>query len=172
MVTDSAPGLALGMEKAEGNLMKRKPRSSKEGVFSGGAGIDMILQGLFMGFIIIASFFVGQYIELGHMGIFESIDGMTMAFLTANFVELFHAVCMRAQRGSIFTMKTFNWWLFGAFVLTTILTICVIYIPFLTKLFELSTISIFEFAVAFGLAFLVVPVLEIIKFIQRKTAKA
>lgn len=172
MVTDSAPGLALGMEKAEGNLMKRKPRSSKEGVFSGGAGIDMILQGLFMGFIIIASFFVGQYIELGHMGIFESIDGMTMAFLTANFVELFHAVCMRSQRGSIFTMKTFNWWLFGAFVLTTILTICVIYIPFLTKLFELSTISIFEFAVAFGLAFLVVPVLEIIKFIQRKTAKA
>ncbi len=172
MVTDSAPGLALGMEKAEGNLMKRKPRSSKEGVFSGGAGIDMILQGLFMGFIVIASFFVGQYIELGHMGIFESIDGMTMAFLTANFVELFHAVCMRSQRGSIFTMKTFNWWLFGAFVLTTILTICVIYIPFLTKLFELSTISIFEFAVAFGLAFLVVPVLEIIKFIQRKTAKA
>ena len=172
MVTDSAPGLALGMEKAEGNLMKRKPRSSKEGVFSGGAGIDMILQGLFMGFIVIASFFIGQYIELGHMGIFESIDGMTMAFLTANFVELFHAVCMRSQRGSIFTMKTFNWWLFGAFVLTTILTICVIYIPFLTKLFELSTISIFEFAVAFGLAFLVVPVLEIIKFIQRKTAKA
>ncbi len=172
MVTDSAPGLALGMEKAEGNLMKRKPRSSKEGVFSGGAGIDMILQGLFMGFIVIASFFVGQYIELGHMGIFESIDGMTMAFLTANFVELFHAVCMRSQRGSIFTMKTFNWWLFGAFILTTILTICVIYIPFLTHLFELSTISIFEFAVAFGLAFLVVPVLEIIKFIQRKTAKA
>ena len=172
MVTDSAPGLALGMEKAEGNLMKRKPRSSKEGVFSGGAGIDMILQGLFMGFIVIASFFIGQYIQIGHMGIFESIDGMTMAFLTANFVELFHAVCMRSQRGSIFTMKTFNWWLFGAFVLTTILTICVIYIPFLTKLFELSTISIFEFAVAFGLAFLVVPVLEIIKFIQRKTAKA
>lgn len=168
MVTDSAPGLALGMEKAEGDLMTRKPRSSKEGVFSGGAGIDMIVQGLFMGLLIIASFFVGQYIEFGHIGIFESVDGVSMAFLTTNFIELFHAVCMRSQRGSIFKLKTFNWWLLGAFVLTTILTTCVIYIPALATLFELSSISIFEFAVAFGMAFLVVPVLEVIKFIQRK----
>lgn len=168
MVTDSAPGLALGMEKAEGDLMRRKPRSSKEGVFSNGAGLDMIIQGLYMGLLIIVSFFVGQYMELGHIGIFESIDGATMAFLTTNFIELFHAICMRSQRGSIFKMKTFNWWLFGAFVLTTILTICVIYIPVLTTLFELSSISIKEFAVAFALAFSVVPVLEIIKFFQRK----
>ena len=172
MVTDSAPGLALGMEKAEGDLMKRKPRSSNEGIFSNGAGIDMILQGLFMGALIIISFFVGQYMELGHIGIFESVDGISMAFLTTNFIELFHAVCMRSQRGSIFKMKTFNWWLFGAFILTTLLTICVIYIPALATLFELATISILEFAVAFGIAFLVVPVLEVIKFFQRKHARA
>ncbi len=171
MITDSAPGLALGMEKAEGDLMRRKPRSSDEGVFSNGAGIDMIVQGLFMGFLVVMSYFIGQYIELGHIGIFASVDGMSMAFLTANFVELFHAVCMRSQRGSIFKMKTFNWWLFGAFVLTTILTICVIYIPGLATLFELSTISVFEFLIGFGIAFLVVPILEIVKFIQRKLQK-
>ena len=65
MVTDSAPGLALGMEKAEGNLMKRKPRQSNEGIFSNGAGTDMIVQGLIMAIIVVMSFFIGQYMELG-----------------------------------------------------------------------------------------------------------
>ncbi len=171
MVTDSTPGLALGMEKAEGDLMKRKPRSSKEGVFSNGAGIDMIIQGLYMGILIVVSFFVGQYMELGYIGIFETVDGVSMAFLTTNFIELFHAMCMRSQRGSVFKMKTINWWLLGSFILTTILNICVIYIPVLTNLFELTTISIKEFLMAFALAFSVVPVLETIKFIQRRSQK-
>lgn len=172
MITDSTPGLALGMEKAEGNVMKRKPRPSNESVFSDGAGVDMVIQGLFMAVLIIISFFVGQYMELGHWGIFSSIDGMSMAFITTNFVELFHAVSMRSQRGSIFTMKTFNWWLLGSVILTTILTLGVVYIPFLANLFNLASISLAEFSVAFGLAFLVIPVLEIVKFIQRRLKKA
>lgn len=171
MVTDSTPGLALGMEKAEGNLMKRKPRASSEGIFSGGAGIDMIIQGFMMAVIVIVSFFIGQYMELGHYGVFESVDGMTMAFLTANFIEMFHAISMRSQRGSIFKMGTFNWWLLGAFVLTTVLTLGVIYIPFFANLFGFASISFAEFAVAFGLAFAIVPIIEIIKFIQRRIKK-
>ena len=167
LVTDSTPGLALGMEKAEGDLMKRKPRTSGESIFSGGAGVDMIVQGIIMAMIVILSYFVGQHMELGHFGIFESIDGMTMAFLTANFIEMFHAVCMRSQRGSIFKMNSFNRWLLGAFLLTTVLTLVVIYIPFLAKMFGLASISFKELIVAFGLAFSIVPIIEIIKFIQR-----
>ena len=171
MITDSTPGLALGMEKAEGNVMKRKPRPSNESIFSNGAGVDMVIQGLFMAILIILSFFIGQYMELGHWGIFASIDGMSMAFITTNFVELFHAVSMRSQRGSIFTMKTFNWWLLGSVVLTIILTLGVVYIPFLANLFNLASINLAEFSVAFGLAFLIIPVLEVVKFIQRKLIK-
>ncbi len=171
MVTDSMPGLALGMEKAEGNLMKRKPRSSSEGIFSGGAGFDMIVQGFIMAAIVIFSFFLGQHIELGHYGIFESKDGITMAFLTANFIEMFHAICMRSQRGSIFKMKIFNWWLLGAFLLTTVFTLGVIYIPVVANLFELTSISLLELAVAFGLAFAIIPIIEIIKFFQRIHAR-
>ena len=172
MVTDSAPGLALGMEKAEGNLMKRKPRNANDSVFSDGAGIDMILQGLFMAALIVLSYFVGEYMETGTINLaVSSLDGMSMAFLTCNFVEMFHAVCMRSQRQSIFKLKSFNWWLFGAFALTTLLTVGIIYIPFFTKLFEFTTISFKEFMIAFGLAFLVVPVIEIIKFFQRKFKK-
>ena len=168
MVTDSTPGLALGMEKAEGNLMKRKPRNSNEGVFSDGAGSSMIIHGVIMAFIVLLSFFIGQYIELGHYGVFESVDGMTMAFLTANLVEMFYAICMRTQKGSIFKMKTRNKWLLGSFMLSLIFTAGVIYIPALSNLFGLASISFKEFAIAFGLAFLVIPITEVAKYFQRR----
>ena len=168
MVTDSTPGLALGMEKAEGNLMKRKPRNSNEGVFSDGAGSSMIIHGVIMASIVLISFFIGQYIELGHYGVFESVDGMTMAFLTANLVEMFYAICMRTQKDSIFKMKTRNKWLLGSFMLSLIFTAGVIYIPALSNLFGLATISFKEFAIAFGLAFLVIPITEIAKYFQRR----
>ena len=168
MVTDSTPGLALGMEKAEGNLMKRKPRNSNEGVFSDGAGSSMIIHGVIMAFIVLLSFFIGQYIELGHYGVFESVDGMTMAFLTANLVEMFYAICMRTQKGSILKMKTRNKWLLGSFMLSLIFTAGVIYIPALSNLFGLASISFKEFAIAFGLAFLVIPITEVAKYFQRR----
>lgn len=168
MVTDSTPGLALGMEKAEGNLMKRKPRNSNEGVFSDGAGSSMIIHGVIMASIVLISFFIGQYIELAHYGVFESVDGMTMAFLTANLVEMFYAICMRTQKGSIFKMKTRNKWLLGSFMLSLIFTAGVIYIPALSNLFGLATISFKEFAIAFGLAFLVIPITEVAKYFQRR----
>ena len=172
MVTDSTPGLALGMEKAEGDLMKRKPRNSNESLFANGTGIDVALRGLFMGFLIILSYFIGEFIETGTINLsISSLDGMSMAFLTANFVQVFHAICMRSQRESLFRLKSFNWWLLGAFILATILTVGVIYIPFFTNLFNFTAISFKEFLIAFGLAFSVVPGTEIIKFFQRKFGK-
>ncbi|MCI8833169.1 MAG: cation-translocating P-type ATPase [Clostridia bacterium] len=171
MVTDSAPGLALGMEKAEGDIMKRKPRKSNEGVFSNGAGRDMIIHGLIMGFLVVLSFFIGEYMETGVWRLAESGDGMSMAFLTMNFIEMFHAVCMRSQRNSIFRMRHMNWWLLGAFILTTIFTLGIIYIPFFVNLFGFTSISFIEFLTAFGLAFLIVPIIEITKLIEKKINK-
>ena len=85
-----------------------------------------------------------------------------------NFAEMFHCICMRSQRKSIFRLKSFNWWLFGAFVLTTALTLCVIYVPFFVNLFGFASINMKEFLIAFGLAFAVVPIVEVGKFILRK----
>lgn len=172
MVTDSTPGLALGMEKAEGNLMKRKPRSSKESIFAGGTGLNMIIQGLIMAVIVLISFFIGQNIEYGHMGIFNSTYGVTMAFLTANFIEMFHAVSMRSQKNSIFKMNSFNWWLLGSVILTSVLTLIVVYIPFFANLFEFESIGFVDFMIAFGLALIIVPIIEVLKLIQRKFSKA
>ena len=179
MVTDSAPGLALGMEEAEGDIMSRKPRPTDDSVFSEGAGVDMIIQGIIMATLVVASFFIGDYVECLHDGRLFSLteliahgskDGMSMAFLTMNFCEMFHAVCMRSQRNSIFTLKHRNKWLLGAFVLTFVLTLGVIYIPFLANLFEFTAISALELFIACGLAAMIVPIIELSKLVQRKIA--
>ena len=170
MVTDSTPGLALGMEKAEGNLMQRKPRASNESVFANGATSAMIVHGTIMAILVLLSFFVGQYMELGHFGIFESVDGMTMAFLTANFIEMFYAVAMRSQRNSIFTMKTGNKWLIGSTIITILLTLLVIYTP-LAKVFGLASISLTELLVALGIALSIIPFAEIHKALYRAITK-
>ena len=161
----------MGMEKAEGDVMKRKPRKADDSVFSDGAGRDMVLQGLLMGILVVLSFFIGEYLESGVWRLAESGEGMSMAFITMNFIEMFHAVCMRSQRNSIFTMKTMNWWLFGAFVLTTVITLGVTTIPFFVSLFGFTHISLLEFLVGFGIAFLIVPVIEITKLVERKIRK-
>lgn len=171
MITDSAPGLSLGMEKSEGDIMKRKPRPSNESVFSNGAGVDMLWQGAFMAILVVLSYFIGEYLETGRWALVASRDGMSMAFLTMNFIEMFHCVCMRSQRGSIFKLKSTNWWLVGAFILTTIFTLGVIYIPFFVNIFGFTSISFKELLVAFGLAFAIVPIIEIIKFLERKLIK-
>ena len=171
MITDSTPGLALGTEKSEKNIMKKKPRKTNDSVFSDGAGIDMIWQGIVMAILVTISFFMGEFLENGKFLLAESRHGMSMAFLTMNFVEMFHAVCMRSQRKSIFKLNSFNWWLLGAIVLTIIFTIGVIYIPFFVNLFGFESIDFIEFMVAFGLAFAIIPIIEVVKFFERNSVK-
>ncbi len=165
MVTDSTPGLALGMEKAEGNLMQRQPRDAKEGIFAGGAGVDVIVQGLNMAALILVSYFLGGIMEPGTEHDHQA--GTTMAFLTINFIEIFRAFASRSTTHSIFTVKTQNYWLWGAFLLSALLTVGVIYIPFMATLFGIHPVSAAEFAAAFGLAFLIIPIVEIYKVIKR-----
>jgi Ca2+-transporting ATPase len=171
LVTDSAPGLALGMEKAEADIMLRKPRPAGEGLFAGGAGLFMILQGVFMGLLILFSYFFGERLEHGVWSLRQSADGMTMAFLTTNFVEMFRAFGTRSLTGSIFRMKHSNKWLWAAFAWTFVLTCSVIFIPVFRDIFGFTTINFLEFAIAFGLAITVIPVFELVKYFRRQGAQ-
>ncbi len=172
LITDCFPALALGMEKGEKDLMQRKPRSSKDGIFSGGVGIDVAYQGVMVTVVTLLAYFIGHYIESGRWEFVNSPDGMTMAFLTMSMAEIFHSFNMRSQRGSIFRMNTQNVVLIGAAVMSLILTTAVIYIPFLSDIFEFEHISLEEYGIAMLLAVCVIPVVEIVKAIQRKLQKA
>ena len=200
MVTDSLPGLALGMEKAEGNLMKRKPRATTDGIFSGGAGIDMVWQGIYLAFIEIAAYVIGFFeANAGSITSFGQglkmiwganvadhnacLEGMFMAFLAVNFGEIFCAINMRSRQGSLFSksmFKNMNWWLIGAFVVTVALTMLPVLIPGLAAVFFPAAdakggISFgFEWndvAISLGLALSTIPVFEIGKAIHRAVRK-
>ena len=171
LITDTFPALALGMEEGEDDLMRRPPRSSTEGVFQGGVGFDIIYQGLLISIVTIAAYLMGHRIESGVWEIANSQDGITMAFLTMSMAEIFQSLNMRSQRGSIFKISHQNKFLLGAMIISLILTTTVISVPFLADLFEFSHISMMEYSVAMLLAVSVIPIVEIVKWIQRKMSK-
>ncbi len=171
LVTDCFPALALGMEKAEPNVMRRKPRNAKAGVFAGGMGIDVGYQGLLVAVLVLISYFVGHFMEAGKWEITNSDHGMTMAFLTMSMAEIFHSFNMRSQRGSIFSLKGQNKVLLGAAVVTLIATTLVCEVPFLANAFGFVSVSFAEYAVAIGIGVLVIPIVEIVKLIQRKARR-
>lgn len=168
LITDTFPALALGMEKGEADLMYRKPRDSKDGIFSGGVGFDVVYQGVMVSVLTIAAYFIGHYIESGVWEIAASPDGISMAFLTMSMAEIFHSFNVRSQRSSIFTMKNHNVALYGAMIASLVLTTAVLYIPVFSAAFEFEHISLQEYLIAMILALSVIPIVEVVKFIQRK----
>lgn len=172
LVTDCFPALALGMERAEPGIMQRKPRSAKAGIFSGGMGIDIAYQGMMVSVLTLASYFIGHYIESGVWEITNSADGMTMAFLTMSMAEIFHSFNMRSQRGSIFRLGSINKVLNFAAVGSLIATTLVCEVPFLANAFGFTSVDFFEYIIAIGLAALTIPIVELVKMIQRHAAKS
>lgn len=174
LVTDCFPALALSMEKGEKDLMKRPPRKSSDGIFAGGVGFDVVYQGLFVTLLTLAAYFIGHFMEAGRWELTESADGMTMAFLTMSMCEIFHSFNMRSQHGSTVSMLlhgSFNKYIFGSTVLSLITTALVIEVPFLADAFDFTTIDAREFFTALGLAFLIIPLVEIVKAIERAVIK-
>ena len=167
LITDCFPALALGMEKPEADVMKRQPRDSKEGIFAGGLGAAVFYQGVLVTLITLISYFVGHWFETGNFEITDSVHGTTMAFLTLAMCEVFHSFNMRSLRGSIFTMKGQNKWLWGAGVLSLILTSVVVLVAPIANIFGMVAIGWQEYLVAMALGFCIIPLVEIVKLIHR-----
>ena len=151
--------------------MEKAPRDSKDGIFSHGLGVDVVYQGIMVTALTLAAYFIGHFIESGRWEIAQSADGMTMAFLTMSMAEIFHSFNMRSQRKSVFSLPTQNKVLWGAMLGSLVLTTMVLYVPFLADAFGFTHINLMEYGVALALAFLVIPIVEIIKFFQRKAEK-
>ena len=177
LVTDCFPALALGMEKAEPDTMNRPPRNSKDGIFAGGLGFDVIYQGVLVTAITLAAYLIGSSFEFG-AGWFDALraagesgHGMTMAFLTMSMCEIFHSFNLRSQRKSVFSLKGQNMVLWAAMLGSLLLTTLVIEVGPIARAFGFTPIGAQEYGISMALAFLVIPVVEIVKFIQRKLTK-
>ena len=167
LITDCFPALALGMEKSEADSMRKPPRDPREGIFAGGMAFDVFFQGAIVTVLVMISFIIGEFMGSGRWAFVNSHDGMTMAFLTLSMVEIVHSLNMRSRRGSIFSLKTHNWFLYGAMIVSLILTTLVIEVPVFAAAFDFTPINLVEYAIALFLAVLIIPIMEAAKAIQR-----
>ncbi len=168
LVTDCFPALALGTEKAEPDIMRRKPRNAKAGIFADGMGFDIAYQGVLVTVLTLLSYFIGHYMESGVWEITNSPHGTTMAFLTLSMAEIFHSLNMRSQRESIFRLGSRNRMLLIAAVGSFLATTLVCEVPFLAAAFEFTSVELNEYLIAILLGALVIPIVEAVKFFQRK----
>ena len=173
LITDCFPALALGLEKAEPDVMDRPPRDSHDGIFAGGLGLDILYQGVLITVITLASYIIGHCVEVGYFEMPSGVSphGMTMAFLTMSMCEIFHSFNMRFQRRSIFSGRSHNKVLWAAMLGSLLITTLVLEVGPIADAFGFTTVGWAEYGIALALAVLVIPVVELVKFFQRRAAK-
>ena len=162
LVTDSLPALALGVEEADKDIMEQKPANYNTSIFSNGLGINIICHGIVEGFITLFIFYIGitKYtVEVS----------TTMAFATLGLIQLVHAFNVRTGDKSAFSKKfASNKSLLWALLVSGILQIIVIVIPYFNHIFEVSYLNLNQWLWVVAASLSIIPVVEIIKFMKAK----
>lgn len=165
LVTDSLPALALSYEPAEGDVMKRPPRSPKESIFSGGLGAHAIWVGLLMAAVVLGVQVWAIYTKDAHW--------QTMVFTVLCLTQLGHVLAIRSEKKSLFKQGLFsNMYLFGAIMLVFCLQLLTIYVPFLNGLFKTQPLTLQELGVCLLVSSVIFIAVEIEKLIRRRMAGA
>ncbi|MFZ6019778.1 MAG: cation-translocating P-type ATPase, partial [Chloroflexota bacterium] len=162
LVTDGLPGLALTVEPAERDTMKRKPFPPKENVFSRGMARDILWIGLWMGLVSLAA---GLWaLNTGRMETWQ-----TMVFTTLTLAQMGNVLATRSNRFSLFQIGLFsNKPLLGAVLLTFALQMAVVYVPFLQNVFNTRALPLEDLLVSLALSTLVFSGVEVFKWVRRK----
>lgn len=156
LVTDSLPAIALGLEKPETDIMDKKPRDSKKGIFADGLWQRIITEGTMLGILTLVAFSVGNYL-------YDIEVGRTMAFVSLGLLELVHSFNIKSEE-SIFKVGLFeNKYLMGAFILGVILQIVVVVIPSVAEVFKLVPLTQVQWMYTFGISILPLVIMEIQK---------
>ena len=157
LVTDSLPAIALGMEPIEDGVMRQKPKRKDEGIFAGGLGVQVVLQGLMFGGLALAGFALGRALD----GTLEG--GRTLAFMVMALTQVFHAFNMRSGR-SLFAIGPFtNKYLNGAAMLSLALVALVLFVPPIAMAFGMTMLAPINYLWGLLLALAPIPVLELVK---------
>jgi P-type Ca2+ transporter type 2C len=147
LVTDGLPAMALGLDHPEGDLMRRKPRHPKEGVFARGLGWKVISRGFLIGIVTLAAFMIVYYRNPD-----ELAYAQTIAFATLVMAQLIHVFDCRSEK-SIFERNPFgNLYLIGAVISSILLMLVVIYYPPLQPIFHTLPILARDWLLILGLS--------------------
>jgi len=178
LVTDTLPAIALGVDPAEKDVMRRKPRDPKEGFFAGGAAWRAVLGGLLIGTLTIIAFGIGLA-EHGY-GLWSDdipeeamVYARTMAFVVIASSQLFYALAKRSHDKSVFQIGVFsNKLLIGAILAGLALQFAAVSIPPLARAFRVQFLSPADWLLVIGLSLMPLAVNEVIKLFTRMMRKA
>jgi Ca2+-transporting ATPase len=159
LVTDSLPAIALGMEPVEKDVMNRKPKPKNEGIFAGGLGLQVLLQGAMFAILTLIGFAIG-WKSTG-----DVIAGRTMAFVILSLTQIFHSFNMRSSH-SLFRIGILsNKVLFLAVLTSFTMVAAVVFISPFATIFGLAQLETPMYVLALLLSLVPIPVIEIAKLI-------
>lgn len=160
LVTDGLPSLALANEPAEADIMKRPPRASSASIFSDGVGIHILWVGLLIGLLCLG-------VQMWAM--YNNMHWQTMVFTTLSLCQLAHVMAIRSDHSFIYKHGIFtNKFLLITVVLTTLLQIAIIYVPFLQSIFKTNSLDLKEILLCFGAAAIVFHAVELEKWLRNR----
>ncbi len=161
LVTDGLPGLALTVEQAERDTMKRPPYPPKENIFARGMARDVLWIGVLMAAVSIAA-------GLWALNTGRTETWQTMVFTTLTVAQMGNVLAIRSQRDSLFKIGLLsNKAMLGAVLLTLGLQMAVVYLPFMQKVFKTTALPPVDLAVCLGLSLVFFLILELVKWLQR-----
>lgn len=164
LVTDSLPAFSLGVEKAESDVMQKKPRKNNETIFAGGVGRDIIWQSIVQTTIVMLVFLWGINTTTNECA-------STMVFMIISFMQLFHSINCKTQKSifkiNIFSNKTFN----ICFCATLILNICVFTLPVFHEIFNIASLNFVQWMVVILCSLAIIPIVEFGKFLTKLKTK-
>ena len=164
LVTDSLPAIALGLEKPEADIMNKKPRDNKKGIFADGLWQKIIAEGIMLGALTLVAFSLGNYL-------YGIEVARTMAFVSLGLLELIHSFNIKSEE-SIFKVGLFeNKYLLGAFILGAILQVVVVVIPSVAEVFKLLPLTKVQWLYTFGISVLPLIIIELQKMFDKVETK-
>jgi Ca2+-transporting ATPase len=162
LATDGLPALALSVDPPEKDLMKRKPRNPRTGIFTRPVVSLMVAGGLWSTLINL-----GLFVWVLNSG--RSLEeAMTMTFVSLVLVQFFKAYNFRSDRHSIFNRPFENKWLNAAILWEAALLLLIVYVPALHEPFSTFSLPLVDWVIIFALSLTISPVLELVKWMVRK----
>lgn len=169
LVTDTFPAIALGVEKGEKDIMKKKPRGSKSNFLSNGVGPSIIYQGILEGVLTLGVYWIAINYPFHETSAQIHADALTMSYATLGVIQLFHAFNSKSIHGTIFSKETFNNKYFNIAVLASaVLLAMTIFVPAFNSTFHVTTLALEQWGIVLGAGALMIIIVEVVKFFQRK----
>ena len=153
LVTDSLPAIAIGLEPPDKDIMNKKPRDSKKGIFADGLGGKILIEGVMLGMLTLLAFMIGN-------NLYGVEVGRSMAFVALGLLELVHSFNVKSDE-SIFSVGLFeNKYLIFSFILGALLQIGVVMIPVFADIFKLVPLNGTQWLYTLGISILPLIIVE------------